>query len=276
MKLYSILLYISLFVWACSQHQADETTQVEVKTQYKADSRFQQILDDVKLKGAIVIFDGVNETYYFNDSLAAVTERIPASTFKVPNTLIALETGVVESDTTLFQWDGEERPMKRWERDMTFHEAYQLSCVPVYRQIARDIGVDRMRRYIDSFEYGTMNIDSNNIDLFWLFDGSGISPMGQIEFLRKLYERTLSLSDRTYSIAEKMMVIDTLDGSVLRGKTGWSTTNGDNGWFVGYLEMPDGVRYVAVNVDPTPNYDMEYFATDRIKIAKRALLESFD
>src|SRR4029077_20695418 len=84
---------------------------------------------------------------------------LPASTFKIPNSLIALETGVVEDpDKDVFKWDGVKRDIEAWNRDHTMRSAIAASAVPVYQEIARRIGQERMQKYVDLFEYGNRDI----------------------------------------------------------------------------------------------------------------------
>jgi len=131
-------------------------------------TEFNSILDSLKVKGSILIYDVKNKTYYSNDFNWAKTGIIPASTFKIPNSIIALELGIVQSDSTIFKWNGEKRKQKRWEEDLTFKKAFQVSCVPCYQEIARKIGVKRMKYNLKKMNYKGMKVDSLTIDNFWL------------------------------------------------------------------------------------------------------------
>jgi hypothetical protein len=93
---------------------------------------------------------------------------LPASTFKIPNSVIALETGVVgDPDKDVFKWDGVVRSIEAWNRDHTLRSAIAASTVPVYQEIARRIGAERMQKFVDLFEYGNRDI-GGGIDQFWL------------------------------------------------------------------------------------------------------------
>ncbi len=112
--------------------------------------------------------------------------KLPASTFKIPNSLIALETGVVEDpDKDIFKWDGVKRDIEAWNRDHTMRSAIAVSAVPVYQEIARRIGQERMQKYVDLLEYGNRNI-GGGIDQFWLTGDLRIDPVQQIDFLDRL------------------------------------------------------------------------------------------
>jgi beta-lactamase class D len=242
--------------------------------QYRNISRsdFQSVLDANNLKGAILIEDVSQDIRYSNNFALSDSGFLPASTFKIPNSIIALETGVVASDTSVFHWNGEKRRLKQWERDLTFREAIEVSCVPCYREVARKIGVSRMREYLQKFGYGQMEVDSNTLDLFWLEGNSRISASEQIDFLKKFYFKKLLISKRTDAIVRSMIVNDSTDRYKLSGKTGWAIRNDENtGWYVGYLEVKDKVYFFATVFEPGPEFNMDSFGS----IRKDVTLEAF-
>ncbi|MFK7772124.1 MAG: class D beta-lactamase [Saprospiraceae bacterium] len=236
-----------------------------------ANQGFQQILDAAEVNGVILIFDEKNNSYHSNDFERANQGFLPASTYKIPNSIIALETGVVEDENTIFKWDGEERALKIWEEDLTFTNALRKSCVPCYQDIARRIGVKRMNEYLEKLDYKNMVVDSSNLDLFWLEGDSKITAMEQINFLSRLYHSQLPISKKTEKIIKEMISMDKKTTYKLSGKTGWSIRNGNNlGWFVGYIEKGDEVYFVATNVDPKENFDMKNFTKIRLQVLMEA------
>jgi beta-lactamase class D len=159
-----------------------------------------------------------------------------------------------------------------WEQDLNFRQAFQYSCVPCYQEIARKIGVERMKEYLAKLDYGNMVVDSASIDLFWLEGDSKINPFQQLDFLDRLYNSQLPISERTEEIIKRMMVIEENDTFKLSGKTGWSVRNGNNnGWFVGYLEKKGEVYFIATNIDPKVEFNMDLFPLIRKEISMRAL-----
>ena len=111
-----------------------------------------------------------------SDKVRSGEGKLPASTFKIPNSLIALETGVVEDpDKDVFKWDGVTRSIEAWNKDHTLRSAIAVSAVPVYQEIARRIGAERMQKYVDLFDYGNRNI-GGGIDQFWLTGDLRIDP----------------------------------------------------------------------------------------------------
>ena len=233
---------------------------------------FQTILDSVKVRGAILVYDPQKKTYYSNDFEWTKKQNLPASTFKIPNSIIALETGVVENDSALFEWDGQPRRMKIWEQDMIFREAFHRSCVPCYQEIARKVGAERMNQYLEKLKYGDMKVDPNNIDVFWLEGASGISQYQQIDFLKRFYNGELTIANSTEQMMKRLMVLEETDTYILSAKTGWSLRNGNNnGWFVGFVEADDKVYFFATNIEPTEDFNLDMFGMIRKEITYKAL-----
>jgi beta-lactamase class D len=235
---------------------------------------FQAILNSANVTGAILVYNPSKNTFYSNDFAWCETSRLPASTFKIPNSIIALETGVMESDSTVIKWDGEKRWLKEWEQDLTLQDAFRVSCVPCYQEIARKIGVERMKDWLNKLNYGRMIIDSTCIDRFWLEGESRINQLEQIDFLNRLYNSKLPISARTERIMKRMLIIEENDTFRLSGKTGWAIRNGNNnGWFVGYLEKGEEMLFIATNIDPKVEFNMDLFPVIRREISMKALRE---
>lgn len=233
---------------------------------------FKKIFNDANVQGAVFVLAPSDSILYTNDFNWLEKGFLPASTFKIPNSIIALETGVVEDAGTIFKWDGKDRYLDVWEQDLSFAEALKFSCVPCYQEIARKIGPKRMREYLDKFEYGNMVFDSSTIDLFWLEGKSTVTPAQHIEFLKKLYESILPISERTEKIIKEMLILEEEDGYRLSGKTGWAIRNGNNtGWFVGYIEAGGNVYYFATIIIPEEKFNMKLFPKIRAEITKEAL-----
>ena len=261
------IILLSLIVLANGNIQAQIKNKI---TPEVVKPEFGKILDSLKVKGAILIYDAKNNTYYSNDFAWAKTGIIPASTFKIPNSIIALETGVIQNDSVIFKWNGEKRNFKKWEEDLTFKKAFQVSCVPCYPEIARKVGVKRMKAYLKKLNYPGMDFDTLTIDNFWLQGKSKISQMQQIDFLEHLYDSKLPISKRTKNIMKNIMLIEKTESYTLSGKTGWGMRNDiDNGWFVGYLETNNSVYFFATNVE-MKNATMDEFPAIRLNSTKEA------
>lgn len=265
--------FILFFLCSCNlkKDSLPPTSKKQTLTKI-TEPKFQTILDSAGIHGTILIFDSDAKAFYSNDFAWAEKGQLPASTYKIPNSIIALETDVVEHDSVLFKWDGEQRAFKIWEQDLMFRDAFKFSCVPCYRAIARDIGVDRMNEYIAKFDYGNIQVDSTNLDLFWLTGKATITPFQEIDFLKRFYNAELPISKRTENIVKKIMVLKENSTYKLSGKTGWTMDDDkNNGWFVGFVEAKNKVFYFATNVEPNPSFDMALFPKIRKEVTYQAL-----
>lgn len=229
-------------------------------------------------------FGGVEGTFVFlnpqtgrtlrHNPARARTRFLPASTYKIPNTLIALETGVASGPDFPLAWDSAVAPRQAWwpavwAEDHTLRTALPNSVVWYYQELARRIGAERMQAYVDRFEYGNRDI-SGGIDQFWLTGGLRISPEEQVDFLRRFYFGELGVSERTTRIAKDILVLEQTPRYRLSGKTGWAGFGEPApqiGWLVGYLERGGNVYFFATNIDIEENED----AAARLAITKAIL-----
>ena len=205
---------------------------------------------------ALVIYRLEDEKVWASGG-ARIRERFtPASTSKIPHTLLALEHGAVTGPEEWFEWDGQKRFVDSWNEDQDFAAALQRSTVWIYQIVVPRIGAGRLTEGLAAFGYGNGDIGGpDRITRYWLEGPLAISATEQVEFLSRLARRTLPLSARTYELAVPMMALEHGEGWTLYGKTGWKSVEGqtDIGWFVGWLEQAGGEApgtYVfALNMD---------------------------
>lgn len=275
MKTY-YLLFLILSISSCrQQHKTNLLVTPKSKDNIITKSEFQTIIDFANVNGAILIYDLNKNIFYSNDFEWTKQGKLPASTFKIANTIIGLETGVIESDSIIFKWDGEEKWLDLWEQDLVLHEAFQFSCVPCYQKVAAQIGPQRMKEYVDKIQYGDLKIDATNISNFWLEGESRISQMQQIDFLKRFYNNQLPISARTKKIMRDVMLAEEAMNYKLSGKTGLSNSNNQyNGWYVGYIEIGDNVYFFATNLEPKTNEtNLQDFINKRKEVTLSALKE---
>jgi beta-lactamase class D len=260
-KKIGLTIVIMSFVVSCYSKQPGELPELK------------NIFDKYKVDGSILIYNQ-NENVYMGYNLARSNIAFcPASTFKIPNTLIALESGITTTES-VFKWNGEKRTYPSWEKDMTIKEAFQVSAVPVYQEIARQIGVEKMKYYTQLFNYGNLDINAENIDKFWLEGESGITSFQQVNFLQKLYNLQLPISENTMKLTKEIMLHETTDNYKISGKTGWAVQQDENvTWFVGYIETDNNVYFFATNVVPNKDTDLNTFGQVRIKLTKDVFKE---
>jgi beta-lactamase class D len=180
------------------------------------------------------------------DAALAGTRLSPCSTFKVPNSLIGLETGVIPDAAYVIPWDGKKRGIEAWNRDHDLRSAIRGSVVPYYQELARRVGPQRMQRWVSALRYGNQDI-SGGIDRFWLGSSLRISPEEQVDFLARLHTGALPVSARSVAIVEEILLQDAPgEGVVYRGKTGSCESEaGPHGWWVGSVETSGRVSVFA-------------------------------
>jgi beta-lactamase class D len=196
--------------------------------------------------------------------------KLPASTFKIPNSLIALETGVVgDPDKDVFKWDGVTRSIEAWNRDHTLRSAIAASAVPVYQEIARRIGAERMQKYLDLFEYGNHDI-GGGIDQFWLTGDLRIDPVQQVDFIDRLRRGVLPVSKRSQDLVRDILPVTKAGDSIIRAKSGLlgaEIGKPSLGWLVGWAEKGSAHTVFALNMDcREPRH-----IADRMKLAQQCL-----
>jgi beta-lactamase class D len=268
--IFSILFFSLLF--SCNKKEKIHAELQVPKTIYSQQDTFQNIIDRSLLKGSILVYSVNEDTYFSNDFEAAKIGDLPASTFKIPNSIIGLETGVIEDEESVFEWDGKKKLFKSWEKTMNLKEAYKVSCLPCYQDMAAKIGVEKMETSLQKLNYGQMDVDSNNVHQFWVRGKSKINPLEQIDFLQRLYYAKLPIKESTYNVMKNIMLLEDNEEYKLYGKTGWSNQDDDNiGWFVGYLEKNDHTYFFATKVRPQASFNMDNF----IRIRKEVTMQAF-
>ncbi len=232
--------------------------------------KYQRLYDQYKVKGTFVLLNlktGKKVCFNEKDNNTGYT---PASTFKIINSLIGLETGVIKDENHVIKWDGKVRWNKNWNADTDLKTAYKNSTVWYYQELARQVGDSKMQDWITQVNYGNKDI-SGGIDQFWLSGGIRISPNQQVEFLSLLAQNKLPFSKRTTDIVKSIMVAEETPTYTLRAKTGWGNSGKtDIGWYVGFVTTTDNI-YVFANCIQTDDQKHPNFSSARIEIAREIL-----
>jgi len=171
----------------------------------------------------------------------------PASTFKIPNTLIALDAHVVESRDTVFRWDGNDKGLAQWNADQTLESALRVSCVWCYQEIAREIGSEKYDAVLAQIDYGN-HFTGEHVDRFWLNGDLRISAAEQIEFLRRLYNFELPFRHAHVDVLKRIMLVQKNAEYSLYAKTGWAATTPQVAWYVGFVETSTQTWIFAMNM----------------------------
>ena len=219
-------------------------------------THFSKHFEDLDVEGSILILDLNQSLIHQYNPERNTTPFLPASTFKIPNSLIALENRVIESDVSVLTWDGIVRSYSVWNQDLNIRLAFKFSAVWFYQVLARRIGHERMQEWVASIGYGNQNIGSaEEIDTFWLTGDLRITPQEQIQFLSRLHKDELPFSESTIATVKDIMIVEQTPDYTMRAKTGWALAS-NVGWYVGYLEQNDNVYFFATNIDIQDESDL--------------------
>jgi beta-lactamase class D len=234
--------------------------------------------------GAFVLYDQQTKRFVRYNEPRCRERFTPFSTFKIPNSIIGLETKVIADAETTLRWEPKrfpesvnwtQPPYVNWKHDHTLRSAIKDSVVWYYRELARRVGEERMRRMVAQLGYGNQDVsgvwDSPNLfDAFWINGSLRISADEQVEFLRKFYAGELPISSRTTKIVREILTLEKTAGYTLSGKTGGGTLaeNRAFGWFVGYVETKGNVCFFALNLEGSNSASIR---DRRIKLTKQIL-----
>lgn len=205
------------------------------------------------INGSILIesVDGKTKYQYnVNDN----DNFIPASTFKIPNTLIILEEGLIKDKLELIKWDGKDREYAPWNKDQTLKSAFQYSCVWCYQLFSKIIGDKKYQTYLHQFDYGN-RLTGSDISRFWLDGALRISVKEQIKFLRKVHSENLPVQKIHIKTLKSIMLSEENENYKIWSKTGWS---GKDGWYVGYLVIDNKTWFFANHIEINKQLDLEF------------------
>ena len=236
----------------------------------KIDNSLKKYFDENKVEGCFTMMNNADgKVTVYNMELDTV-RFLPASTFKIVNSLIGLEIGRITDEKMLIKWDGIPRRVEEWNKDLTMEQAFKVSAVNYYQEVARRIGRDTMQHWIDSLQYGNMKI-GKYIDSFWLDNSLKISPDEQLGLVKRLYFDQLPFQKRTQQIVRDVMTQEDNTLYTLCYKTGWGFDEKNNsiGWIVGWIEENKHPYFFVTMVrSADPNIDMR---TVRMNITKGIL-----
>lgn len=235
----SSLLIINVLLFVIFGFQ---TCEQKPKTEICND--FNKYYDQYRVEGSFALYDMNAGKYILYNERQFKEPFIPASTFKICNSLIGLETGVITDENFVIPWDSVCRNAD-WDKDHTLKTAFQTSAVWYYQELARRVGGEKMKYWLDKTSFGNADT-SGGIDKFWLTGGLRITHEQQIDFLKRLHDNKLPFSQRAMDIVKRIMIQKDTIFYTLRAKTGWSRQSGKEiGWYVGYIETKGNVYYFS-------------------------------
>ncbi len=225
------------------------------------DNSLEKFFTDNHVKGTFGLYDnGKGNFIVYNLSRFKDSAYLPASTFKIVNSLVGLETGRIADEKMVIKWDGIVRFRPEWNQDLTMAQAFKFSAVNYYQEVAHRIGKDTMQHWLDTLGYGSRYTKAkiNRIDSFWLDNSVKVTADEQLGLVKKLYFDQLPFQKRTMRIVKDVMVQEKNSNYTLAYKTGWGFKENGNtlGWIVGWVVENQHVYPFALNLEGTHDLDV--------------------
>jgi beta-lactamase class D len=259
MKRLLISALIPLFLAGCKNTNVTE------------DDSLKPFFDSAGVTGCFGLFNNSQNSFIiYNLPRYRDSSFTPASTFKIVNSLIGIQTGRISDENMVIKWDSVVRNHPEWNKDLTMKEAFAVSSVPYYQEVARRIGSDTMKHWIDSLGYGNRDV-SGPVDSFWLNNTLKVKPDEELGLVKKLYFDQLPFFHRTQEIVKKVMLREQNSNYQLSYKTGWGNDENGNeiGWVVGWIEENKHPYFFVLNLE-SPDHHIDMAAV-RIRMLKAIL-----
>lgn len=253
MKFLVYSLFILFLLQACSSNNV------------KQDNSLKKYFTQNNVVGCFALMDnGTGKFTVYNLDRYRDSSYLPASTFKIVNSLIGLQTGKIVNDSMIIKWDGVKRWVDDWNKDLTMYEAFRISAVPYYQEVARRIGKETMEMWLDSLRYGART-DTDKVkittavDSFWLDNSIKLTPDQELGLVKQLYFDQLPFFKSYQEVVKRAMLFENNANYRLGYKTGWGFTEQDHalGWVVGWIEENNHPYFFVLNIEsPDKNFDM--------------------
>ena len=215
------------------------------------DQSLKKYFDEQKSDGCFAMFNNGNGQFtIYNLARYRDSAFLPASTFKIINSLIGLQTGKITNDSMMIKWDGRVRDVAEWNQDLSMYRAFRTSSVPYYQEVARRIGKDTMQRWLDSLSYGTKKIRSS-VDSFWLDNSLKITPDEQLGIAKRLYFNQFPFFDHYEAMVKNAMLMEDKPTHLLSYKTGlgYKEDGTPLAWVVGWIEENRHPYFFVLNME---------------------------
>jgi beta-lactamase class D len=262
MRRYFLFLLAPIFLVACNPNTV------------KQDKSLGKYFTDNKVNGCFAIMDNGSGAFtVYNLARYRDSSYLPASTFKIINSLIGLQTGKITSDSMVIKWDGVERSISDWNKDLTMYEAFRVSALPYYQEVARRIGKDTMQQWLDSLKYGAKTdnekiVIKSAVDSFWLDNSIKVTPDQQLGIVKRLYFDQLPFFKTYQEMVKRAMIFENNNKYQLAYKTGWGFDEKGNaiGWVVGWIVENNHPYFFVLNLEtPDKKFDMWHIRMNMLK-----------
>ena len=238
-KLMGWICLVPIIFFSCSLNNVTE------------DTGLRKYFDSARVAGCFGLFDNGRGSFdIYNLKRYRDSVSTPASTFNIVNALVGVETGVIRDEKMVIKWDSIKRPNADWNRDLSMEEAFRVSSLPYFQELARRIGRDTMKKWIDTLGYGNKDI-SGPIDSFWFNNHLRITPDEQLGLVKRMYFGQLPFFNRTQEIVRKLMLREDNANYKLSYATGSGPGKNGHvvGWVVGWIEENKHPYFFVLNLE---------------------------
>lgn len=246
MKVFGYYLLLIAVIASCSPNNV------------KVDKSLKKYFNESNVEGCFALMDnGTGQFTVHNLARYRDSSYLPASTFKILNSLIGLQTGKISSDSMVIKWDGVKRRVDDWNKDLTMYEAFRVSSVNYYQEVARRIGKDTMQRWLNVLGYGAKKANDTvsiktTVDSFWLDNSLKVTPDQQLGLVKRLYfDQLPGIFKSNHEKVKNAMLFENNTNYRLGYKTGWGFTEQDHsiGWVVGWIEENGHPYFFVLNIE---------------------------
>jgi beta-lactamase class D len=227
------------------------------------------------IKSSVTIYKLKENKWIFSDKDDALTATLPASTFKIVNSLIFLEEEIIKPGQ-IIKWDKKIRKFNgktidSWNKDSDIQDAFKNSTIWFYIKLSKLVSKKKYKYYLNLFNYGNFNLDNYGSD-FWNQGNFFVTPVNQIELLIKIYNKTIPIKKEHINYLKQIMINEVTSDFSLYGKTGWTIKDENNiGWYVGFIETKNNTCFFATRLIDHNNKTTADFGSLRKSITMKAL-----
>lgn len=205
-------------------------------------------------EGSFVLYDLKEDRWSVYHMEQATLRTAPNSTYKIYDALFGLEEGIITPDASYMAWNGSNYPFEAWNKNQNLYSAMQSSVNWYFQELDKQMGLPTIQNYIRNIGYGNQNIYADPSS-YWLQSSLKISPIEQVELLIALYHNTFAFAPENIDAIKDSICLFSSEDKNFYGKTGTGCVDGQdiNGWFIGFLEVPDNTYFFATHIQSDAN-----------------------
>jgi len=207
-------------------------------------------------EGSFVLYDLENDIWNIYDMEHATLQVSPDSTYKIYDALFGLEEGIITPEDSLIPWNHENYPFESWNGDQTLQSAMEYSVNWYFQTMDTQLGAALVHDHIDEIGYGNENM-SGGLTTYWMESSLKISPVEQVELLKKLYQNSFGFAPENINAVKESLCLSSSEAGTFYGKTGTGRVDGQdvNGWFIGFVESDGNTYFFATNIGASNGAD---------------------